>query len=735
MQEIPAPMAVGGGFGLMRTIFTGLVSCALALGWTYPALAQDWQRFLERPQLTLFILLSGLFIGLAVWALLERQTLARRFRKILQSKTIEDELLDFAPAGYIILRRGGYCYCSDRLREWLGFTRPIRHVDDLLAGKGKPGLDQKNFEKLKNYILQITRRRVPFPCLLNSEGSDEELFVFGKPLRTHDKQDAVVLLWVTQSGPAATPARARGKRQLEEATPESFELYLEAQADTLNGLSAAVAIFGPDKSLRFCNQAFRALWGIGENYMDIIPTHGEFLDLMREERRLPEQADFASWKRHILSYYSTLKEPVEEMWHLPDGKTLRVITQPYLLGGLIIFFEDVTDRLDLERSYNTLIAVQRETLDHLYEAVAVIGSDGRIRLYNPNFATIWGLDSRDLRGQPHVSDVLEMCKPLLVAGERQWKTFKNRVLGYIINREQTTGRWRLTNGKVLQFIIVPLPDGASLLTLSDVTDSVRIENALRDKNKALETADKLKSEFVTNITEDLRIPLNSIVSLADILDKEYFGKLNDKQKNYLAWILKSASQVKTFIDDVMDLAVIESGQVTLQTAEFDLGQVVKDAVELVRDKPHQKHFKVDLKTHGSTGSAVGDSHRLRHALHNILEDAIERIPPGGKIKISSKGTKEMAEISFVYRNAELPHFFREKLPEGKTPAGDALAERDYVGLRLSLARSILKLHGGDVTYDLKPDKESTIECTISRAFTKRAEPAGEKKPQPVRETT
>jgi signal transduction histidine kinase len=698
-----------------RWVVLGL---ALSIAPAGPAAAQAWRRLFEQPQLTTFIFLSGLFISLALWAILERQTIARRFRKILQTKSIEDELLDFAPAGYIILRRGGHCYCSDRLREWLGFTAPIRHLDDLLAGEGKPGFDAKNFDKLKHYILQITKRRLPFPCLLNHALGEEELFVYGKPLRTHDRNDAVILLWVTQ-GAGAGPAKARPARTAEDATSESFELYLEAQADTLNGLSTSVAIFGPDQSLRFCNQAFQALWGVGENWIDTIPTHGEFLDKMREDRRLPEQADFASWRRHILSYYSVLKEPVEEMWHLPDGKTLRVITQPYLLGGLIIFFEDVTDRLDLERSYNTLIAVQRETLDHLYEAVAVIGSDGRIGLFNPTFAATWGLKPEDLRGQPHVSEVLEMCKPLLAAEERVWKGFKNRVLGYIINREQTTGRWRLTTGKVLEYIIVPLPDGASLLTLSDVTDSVRIETALRDKNQALEAADKLRSEFVAGISSDLRLPLNSIAHFAEILDKEYFGKLNDNQKNYLAWILSSSRQVRAFIDDVMDLAVIEAGQVTLQTAEFDVGKAVEVAVGEVQAKPHQKHFRFEIKINDTTGTAHGDEHRLRHALVNILEDAIERVPPGGRIAVSTKGSRDRADISFTFRNAELPLFFQGEVAGVTEPAPQPADERNFIGLRLSLARSILKLHGGEVAYDLRPDKDSSVVCTISRTFSKR----------------
>ena len=701
------------------------LSLLLCLGiffcFSAPAAAQDLTRFFDNPQLASFILLAGFFISLSTWAILERQNIVRRFRKLVQAKTVEDQLLDFAPAGYLILRRGGHCYCSDRLREWLGFTQPVTHIQELLGDKDNPGLDKDSFDKLKSYVLQIAKRRIPFPLRVNHAVKDEDLYFFGKTLKGLEGSDPCILLWVTLGESASPKAAGKGisSQSIDAAqSQESFELYLEAQADTLNGLSTSVSIFGPDQAMRFCNAAFRALWSLPEDWVDSVPDHGEFLDRMREERRLPEQADFASWKKKTLSYYAELRDPVEEMWHLPDGRTLRVVTQPYLLGGLIVFFEDVTDRLDLERSYNTLIAVQKETLDHLHEAVTVIGSDGRIQFYNPHFLKTWNLEDKDLKSNPHISDVLELWQPVLDKGDGSWNETKNRILGHFINRDQISGRWSLVDGKTLQHMIVPLPDGATLLTMTDVTDSAQVEKALRDKNKALETADKLKSEFVSGISDDLRRPLSSIISFTEILEKEYFGELNDKQKNYLSWIMKSSNQVKSFIDDVMDLAVIEAGEMTLQTAEFDVGKNVKQVTDEFKSQSHQKNFRMDVKINTTTGVAMGDERRFRHAIFNILEDAIERIPAGGKIVLTTKGSQDSVEVSLVYRNAEIPLFLRDDFAEQKTKKSTRNDDRDFIGLRLSLARSIIKLHGGHVEYDLVPDKNSTIRCTIARNFAK-----------------
>lgn len=706
----------------MKGFFRLLGSLTIFLGFTRPALALDFLEVLEQPDLVFFVVLSGFFITLGIWAVLERQVVARRFKKILQAKAIEDELLDFAPAGYLILRKGGFCYCSDRLREWLGMTSPVSHFEQLQAHGKKPGFDEESFDKLRNYILQIAKRRIPLPLRLTHTLQDEELFVFGKNLKGQEPEDAAILLWVTL-GEAVKPnirgKAATGKSGESFPTAEGFDLYLEAQSETLNGLSTSVAIFGPDQALRFCNQAFRELWSLPEKWELAVPNHSEFLDRMREERRLPEQADFASWKKHILSYYSKLRDPVEEMWHLPDGRTLRVITQPYLLGGLIVFFEDVTDRLDLERSYNTLIAVQRETLDQLQEAVTVIGSDGRIQLFNPNFVNTWKLKAADLKHRPHISEILEMCKPLLNSNPEIWNEQKNQILGYVINRDQRTGKWELTNSRVLQFNIVPLPDGATLLTLADVSDSFEIESAMTEKSKAMEGAEKIKNDFISSISDDLRLPIASIQSFSEILDKEYFGPLNDKQKNYLSWILKASTQVKRFMDDVIDLAEIEAGRVTLEAKKFDLSKSLKEIVDEVREKPHQKHFTVAARFGTTTGEITGDEKRIKKAFGNILEDAIERIPAGGKITVSSKGSDDLAEVSISYLNAEIPVFMRDQPTEEEGETPKPMAEKDAVGLRLSLAGSTIKLHGGVVDFGLRPDKESIILCRISRAQTEK----------------
>ncbi len=179
-----------------------------------------------------------------------------------------------------------------------------------------------------------------------------------------------------------------------------LQQHIDAHADTLDKLATAVAIFGRDQKLTFYNQAYAVLWGLEGGWLDRHPTDGEILDQLREARKLPEQRDYQAWKRGRLALYEQGAERLpEELWHVPSGKTLRVVAQPHPFGGLTFLYEDVSEKLELESSYNTLIKVQSATLDTLQEAVAVFAPDGRLKLHNAAFARIWELEPQILEGR------------------------------------------------------------------------------------------------------------------------------------------------------------------------------------------------------------------------------------------------------------------------------------------------------------------------------------------------
>ena len=200
------------------------------------------------------------------------------------------------------------------------------------------------------------------------------------------------------------------------AAEARLQQHVDAHADTLDKLQTAVAIFGRDQKLIFYNRAFVQLWGLPEAWLDKHPSDGEILDRLREARKLPEQRDYQAWKRSRLALYQGAPNgdkdgrATEELWHLPGGQTLRVVTQPHPFGGLTFLYEDVSERLALESNYNTLIKVQSATLDTLGEGVAVFGPDGKLKLHNAAFARIWEFERRRTEGRAACARHRRACR-------------------------------------------------------------------------------------------------------------------------------------------------------------------------------------------------------------------------------------------------------------------------------------------------------------------------------------
>ena len=178
--------------------------------------------------------------------------------------------------------------------------------------------------------------------------------------------------------------------------------HVSAHAEVLEGIGAAVAIYGADQRLKFFNAAFAILWGLEAEWLAAEPSFGDVLERLRERRRIPEHADFRAFKRERLQLFTSLIHRQQELMHLPDDRTLLLSISPHPFGGLTFIYENVTDRLALERSCNTLTQVRRATLDNLFEGVAVYGSDGRLKLHNPAYLKIWGLSQDDVAGEPHI---------------------------------------------------------------------------------------------------------------------------------------------------------------------------------------------------------------------------------------------------------------------------------------------------------------------------------------------
>ncbi|HEX6978085.1 MAG TPA: PAS-domain containing protein [Alphaproteobacteria bacterium] len=484
-----------------------------------------------------------------------------------------------------------------------------------------------------------------------------------------------------------------------------------AHGEVLENLATAIAIYGADTRLKFFNTAFAKLWKLDEAWLRTAPEFGAVLERLRERRRLPEYADFRAFKQQRLRLFTTLLEPLEELIYIPDGTTLRSRTTPHPLGGLLVTYEDVTDSLVLERSYNTLIAVQRETLDNLYEGVAVIGGDGRLKLHNPAYARMWRLSPETLSSEPHVSDIVERTKDFFNYGD-DWLAYKERIISRLTDRRTRTGRLTRTDGSILEYACVPLPDGAVLLSYIDVTDSTRVERALRERAEALETADRLKSEFISNVSYELRTPLNTIIGFAEILANQYFGQLNPRQLEYCRGIIGSSERLLTIINDILDLASIEAGRMTLEREPVDPRGLLETVAGIMQEWARSQNLRLTVECPPDLDRIEIDERRLKQALCNLVSNAIKFTPPGGSIEIRGRIENGHALLSVSDTGIGIAAEDQERVFKEFERGRPAQARRAGAGLGLSLVKRIVELHGGHVTMQSVPNRGTTVTCAL-----------------------
>jgi signal transduction histidine kinase len=486
--------------------------------------------------------------------------------------------------------------------------------------------------------------------------------------------------------------------------------HIAAHADVLESLGAAIAIFGPDNRLQFFNNAYLDLWRIGPDRVADEPLLGEVLEVLRERRRLPEYIDFTEYKRDMTALFTSLIEPREELLHLPDERTLRMLVAPHPMGGLLFVYEDVTDRLALERSYNTLIAVQNESLNNLHEAIAVFGADGRLRLWNKATLAMWGLTDEESLVDMHIGDMLEHTRQFFDA-PADWAALKQQLMLAITEPTQRQGRLERLDRSILDYQCAPLPDGGCLVGYIDVSDSFRVQRALEDRNAALEQADRMKSEFVANVSYELRTPLNAIIGFTEILENRFFGELVPRQVEYVEGILEASNHLLSLINDILDLASVEAGHMALELGPVDICKMLDDLLEMFQSRVVPDDPVLTVSCSENIGEMTADVQRLRQALFNLLSNARQFTPSGGKISLSAR--REGSDIVFHVTDSGvgIAPEDHERVFEKfeRTERGG----RDIgVGLGLPLVRSLIDLHGGDVEIVASDRVGTDVKCRV-----------------------
>lgn len=232
---------------------------------------------------------------------------------------------------------------------------------------------------------------------------------------------------------------------------------------------------------------------------------------------------------------------------------------------------------------------------------------------------------------------------------------------------------------------------------------------LQETSEELKKAMKIKSDFLANMSHELRTPLNSINGFSEVLYDETFGTLNQKQKEYLNYILISGRHLLSLINDVLDLAKMEAGKEKLKLSIIFIKDLLEESMALVKEMAFRKEIATSLEIPEDIGYIEADERKFKEVVYNLLSNAIKFTPGGGQIGIRAKRSESEVRIE-VYDTgigilAEnigkmFEPFVRLEAPQGKVIEG--------TGLGLAYSKKLVELHGGNIWAESKGLNQGSV---------------------------
>ena len=403
---------------------------------------------------------------------------------------------------------------------------------------------------------------------------------------------------------------------------------------------------------------------------------------------------------------------------------------------ILLAIEDITERKEieagLEKTRKELEAIKisedeareysESIINTVREPLIALNQDLRVVSVSRSFYKIFQVNPEETLGQliydlgnkqwdiPKLQELLENILP-------QKTTFDN----YEVEHDFATigKRIMLLNARQIQRVFGK--ERIILLSIEDITERREIENGLEKAHEVLkELATELKrttqakSEFLANMSHELRTPLNSINGFSEVLFDETFGPLNDKQKKYVNNVLVSGNHLLLLINQILDMAKVESGKMRLAISNLPLKNLLHEIALLVADMVSKKSIQMEIDIAEDLPDIEADELKVKEIIYNLLSNAVKFTPEGGKLGLRANTLGSEVEvivwdtgIGIAIENMEkvFEGFFRVDTPFSRVTEG--------TGLGLPLSKKLVELHFGKLTLESDGlDKGTSVRFTL-----------------------
>ena len=451
---------------------------------------------------------------------------------------------------------------------------------------------------------------------------------------------------------------------------------------------------------------------VGYPSREFIKRERAFADVVHPEHRKQLEDDVAAavaedrpytTQYRVMHADGSIRHVVERGKAVPTRSGLK-------LDGAIF---DVTDQRIAEAERLKLASIVESSQDSIIST----DLDDIITSWNDGATRIYGYTSAEMIGRSFsllVPEELHDERPRLIervlAGDpvRSLETRRQRRDGSHVDVLVSISPIRDSGGKIVGVATI----AQDISTRKQVeAERERLLHELEAQNERLRELDRLKDEFVALVSHELRTPLTSIRGYLELVLEEE-GALSDEQRQFLGVVERNAHRLLALVGDLLFLAQLEAGKLSLELGAVDLSAIAAESVETARPLAEEKDITVTLAT-GPLALIAGDRARLAQLLDNLISNGIKFTPAGGRVDVRVRGERGQAVIEVRDTGMGIPSDEQEHLFERFFRTAKATEQAiPGTGLGLAISKAIVHAHGGRITFTSSEGSGTTFRVSI-----------------------
>jgi PAS domain S-box-containing protein len=421
---------------------------------------------------------------------------------------------------------------------------------------------------------------------------------------------------------------------------------------------------------------------------------------------------------------------------LAEGVYSSPVPGPESFAGTQGLARDITERKRMEELAGERTALYRVIFEHSASGMLAIARDGTIERINRKLSAIVGWTERDVTGRPFIDFVAPHSREAVLAS-------RARRLGGAREPEEYELDVIHRDGHPVSVLIQVglLPEsGTAIVSVMDITERKKTEEALRRAKEDAERASRIKNEFLANMSHEVRTPLNGILGMAELT---LLTELTGEQRENLEMIRESGRNLLAILNDLLDISRIEAGRMRLEADRFSMRDVLRSVESTYRPQAEAKGLTLDIDMAGCAGGdLLGDGGRIRQVLSNLVGNAL-KFTPAGTVGVASwllgsapdmppglpadlppglpadlpAGSSRGTPLRLLFRVRDtgvgIPPELVDMLFEPFTQADGSFTRRySGTGLGLGIVRRLVRLMGGVIAVDSTPGQGTTVWFTV-----------------------